>query len=159
MDDQSAQATALEQRVNRVLNGTAAFKAPPDLHLQVLARIERGAQVPWWRRRVPEWPRPAQLLFGLTGVATAAALVLLRPARHATLGTVLPHPAVLQRPAADLHTTLNLLAAFDRLLDALVGSLSNGVWYGALALCAAGYVGLFFLFALGYRLIQTPAAR
>jgi hypothetical protein len=160
MDHNSEQATALTQRVTRVLAGTAGFKAPPSLEARVLEGIERRARVPWWQRRVPEWPLLAQLLFGLTGVATAAALLLLRPATPRALGTVIAHPeAVLQRPAADLHATLNVLAVFHRLLDTIAGTLPDGVWYGGLALCAAAYLALFFLIAFCYRLVQTPASR
>ena len=149
----------LEQRVSQVLSGTAGFKAPQTLEARVLEGIERRARVPWWQRRVPEWPLVAQLLFGLTGVGTAAALLLLRPATHRTLGTVIGHPAVLQRPAADLHATLNVLAVFHRFLDTLAGALPDGVWYGGLALCAAAYFALFWLIAFCYRLAQTPASR
>jgi hypothetical protein len=150
----------LEQKVSQVLAGTAGFKAPQTLEARVLEGIERRAKVPWWQRRVPEWPLLAQLLFGLTGVATAAALLLLRPATPRALGTVIGHPAaVLQRPAADLHATLNVLAVFHRLLDTIAGALPDGVWYGGLALCAVAYVALFFLIVFGYRLVQTPASR
>lgn len=158
MDQQSAQ--ALEKRVTEVLAATAAFKAPQDLEARVLEAIERRARVPWWQRRVPEWPLLAQLLFGLTGIATAAALLLLRPATPRALGTVIGHPAaVLQRPAADLHATLDVLAVFHRLLDTMAGTLPEAVWYGGLALCAAAYVALFLLIVFCYRLVQTPASR
>jgi hypothetical protein len=160
MDHDSERATALEQRVTRVLAGTAGFKAPQGLEARVLADLERRAKVSWWQRRVPEWPLLAQLLFGLTGVATAAALLLLRPATPRALDTVIVHPAaVLQRPAADLHATLNVLAIFHRLLDTIAGALPDGVWYGGLALCAAAYLALFCLVAFCYRLVQTPASR
>jgi hypothetical protein len=159
MDPQSEQAAALEQRVTQVLAGTAVFNAPPSLEARVLEGIERRAKVPWWQRRVPEWPLLAQLLFGLTGKATAAALLLLRPATPRGLGTVIGHPAVLQRPAADLHATLNVLAVFHRLLETMAGALPDGVWYGGLALCAAAYLALFFLIAYCYRLVQAPASR
>jgi hypothetical protein len=149
----------LEQRVSQVLSGTAGYKAPHSLEARVLEGIERRARVPWWQRRVPEWPLVAQLLFGLTGVATAAALLLLRPATHRSLGTVIGHPAVLQRPAADLHATLNVLAVFHRFADTMAGTLPDGVWYGGLALCAAAYLALFWLIAFCYRLVQTPASR
>jgi hypothetical protein len=93
-------------------------------------------------------------------VATAAALLLIRPATPRSLGTVIGHPAaVLQRPAADLHATLDVLAVFHRLADTLAGTLPDGVWYGGLALCAAAYLALFFLIAFCYRLVQTPASR
>jgi len=158
MDHQSDPA-ALEQRVTQVLAGTAEFKAPQGLEARVLEGIERLAKVPWWRRRVPEWPLLAQLLFGATGVATAAAL-LLRPATPRSLGTVIGHPAaVLQRPAAELHATLDVLAVFHRLADTLASTLPDAVWYGGLALCAAAYLALFFLIAFCYRLVQTPASR
>ncbi|HTC52922.1 MAG TPA: hypothetical protein VK700_13380 [Steroidobacteraceae bacterium] len=158
MDQQSEQ--ALEQRVTQALAGTAQFKAPHTLEAQVLEGIERRARVPWWQRRVPEWPLLAQLLFGVTGIATAAALLLLRPATPRALGTAIGHPAaVLQRPAADLHATLNLLAVLHRLLDTMAGTLPDGVWYGGLALCAAAYIALFCLIAFCYRLVQTPASR
>src|SRR5580692_9874759 len=138
MDHKSEEPTTLEQRVTRVLAGTADFKAPSNLEARVLEGIERRAKVPWWQRRVPEWPLLAQLFFGLTGVATAAALLLLRPATPRALDKVIVHPAaVLQRPAADLHATLNVFAVFHRLLDTIAGTLPDGVWYGGLALCAA----------------------
>jgi hypothetical protein len=160
MDHDSEQATALEQRVSQVLAGTAGFKAPPSLEARVLEGIERRARVPWWQRRVPEWPWLAQLLFGLTGVVTAAALLLLRPATPRALGAVMAQPAaVLQRPAADLHATLSMLAVFHRLLDTIAGTLPERVWYGGLALCAAAYLALFCLIAFCYRLMQTPASR
>src|SRR5271154_3198990 len=106
MDRNSEAEAALEQRIARVLAGTAEFKAPEGLEARVLKIIERGAKVPWWQRRVPEWPLLAQLLFVLTGVVAAAALLLARPATPKVLGTVISRPAaLLQRPAADLHTT------------------------------------------------------
>ncbi|HEV2702728.1 MAG TPA: hypothetical protein VGV09_13935 [Steroidobacteraceae bacterium] len=160
MDHDSEKATELEQRVTRMLAGTAAFQAPRSLEAQVLEGIERRARVPWWQRRVPEWPLLAQLLFGLTGIATAAALLLIRPATPRVLGTVIGHPAaVLQRPEAELHTTLSILAVFHRLADTLAGTLPDVVWYGGMVLCAAAYVALFILIAFCYRLTQAPASR
>jgi hypothetical protein len=151
---------ALEQRIARVLTGTAGFKAPEGLEARVLKVIEQRAAVPWWQRRVPEWPVLAQLLFALTGIAAAAGLLLARPATPKVLGTVISQPAaLLQQPAADLHTTLNVLSVFHRLADTMIGALTDSVWYGGLALCAAAYVALFILLAFGYRLLQLPAAR
>lgn len=160
MDRKSESDTALEQRIARMLAGTAEFKAPQTLEARVLKLIERRAPLPWWQRRVPEWPYLAQLLFALTGVAAAAALLLARPATPKALGTVISQPAaLLQRPAADLHTTLTLLAVLHRVADSMLGALTDSVWYGSLALCAAAYVALFILIALGYRLLQVPSAR
>jgi hypothetical protein len=150
---------ALEQRVTRMVAGTAEFKAPADLAERVLSSIERRARVPWWQRRVMEWPRLAQLGFALTGMATAAALLLGRPATPKTLHAMIAQPgAVLRQPAADLHTTLNVLSVFHRVTDTIAGSLPDGVWYGGMALCAAAYMALFFLIVFGYRLLQAPAA-
>jgi hypothetical protein len=150
--------TALEARTARLLAGTAQFQAPDSIESRVLDGIERRVRVPWWQRRVPEWPLLAQVIFALTGIATAAALLLVRPRTPAPLSAVISQPsAVLQRPAADLHTTLNVLAALHRLADTLVGALP-GVWYGGLVLGAAAYLALFFLLALGYRLLLTPLA-
>jgi hypothetical protein len=150
---------ALEQRVTRMVAGTAEFKAPADLQERVLSSIERRARVPWWQRRVMEWPRLAQLGFAITGVATAAALLLGRPATPKTLHAMIPQAgAVLRQPAADLHTTLNVLSVFHRVTDTVAGSLPDGVWYGGMALCAAAYMALFFLIVFGYRLLQAPAA-
>ena len=160
MDHKAETDAALEQRIARVLAGTAEFKAPETLEARVLRVIERHTQVPWWQRRVPEWPLLAQLLFLVTGIVAAAALLLARPATPKALGTVISQPAVLlQQPAAELHTTLNLLSVFHRLADTMLGALTDGVWYGGLALCAAAYVALFFLIAFGYRLLQLPASR
>jgi len=153
MDRKSDTDTALEERVARVLSGTAEFTAPASLEARVLKSIERGAKVPWWQRRVPEWPLLAQLLFGLTGAATAAALLLVRPATPGSWS------AVISQPAAKVHATLDVLAVFHRLADTMAGALTEGVWYGGIALCVAAYVALFFLIALGYRLLQAPAAR
>ncbi|HTC44456.1 MAG TPA: hypothetical protein VK696_05345 [Steroidobacteraceae bacterium] len=150
--------TALEERTARLLAGTAQFKAPDSIESRVLAGIERRVRVPWWQRRVPEWPLLAQLIFAFTGIATAAALLLARPTTPAPLSAVIAQPAaVLQRPAADLHTTLSALASLHRLADNLVGAMP-GVWYGGLALGAAAYLALFFLVAFGYRLLVTPVA-
>jgi hypothetical protein len=150
---------ALAQRISRMVAGTAGFKAPHDLVDQVLGSIERRVKVPWWQRRVMEWPRLAQLGFALTGVATAAALLLGRPAAPKALHAVIPQAgAVLRQPAADLHTTLNVLSVFHRLTDTIAGSLPDAVWYGGMALCAAAYLALFFLIVFGYRLLQAPAA-
>jgi hypothetical protein len=150
--------TALEQRTARLLAGTAQFKAPDSIESRVLEGIERRVRVPWWQRRVPEWPLLAQVIFALTGIVTAAALLLVRPTTPAPLSAVIGKPAaVLQRPAADLHTTLNVLAALHRLADTLVGALP-GVWYGGLVLGAAAYLALFFLVAFGYRLLLQPLA-
>lgn len=161
MDHESQKAAELEQRVTRMLAGTAQYQAPRTLEAQVLAGIERCNRIPWWQRRVPEWPLLAQILFGLTGVATAAALLLIRTSTPRTLGTVIAHPAaaVLQRPAADLHTTLSILSIFHRLADTLAGTLPNVVWYGGMALCAAAYVALFLLIGFCHRLTQAPASR
>ena len=160
MDRKSAADTALEQRIARVLAGTAAFKAPDSLEAQVLKGIERGARLPWWQRRVMEWPLLAQGLFVLTGVATAAALLLARPATPNSLGAVMRQPAaLLKQPVAQLHITLDVLAVFHRVADTMAGALTDGVWYGGLALCAAAYVALFVLLALGYRLLKMPASR
>lgn len=150
---------ALEQRITRMVAGTAEFKAPEALVEQVLSDIERRVKRPWWQRRVMEWPRLAQVGFALTGIATAAALLLGRPTTPKTLGAMIRQPgAVLRQPAADLHTTLNVLAVFHRLTDTVAGSLPDGVWYGGMALCAAAYMALFFLIVLGYRLLQAPGA-
>jgi hypothetical protein len=153
MDRKAETDAALEQRIARLLAGTAQFKAPQGLEAQVLKGIERGAKVPWWQRRVPEWPLLAQLLFVLTGIAAAAALWLSRPATPKALGMVI------SRPAAKLHATLDVLAVFHRLGDTIAGALTDGVWYGGIALCAAAYVALFVLIAFGYRLLQMPASR
>ena len=150
---------ALEQRLSRLLAGTAEFKAPANLVAKVLGGIERRANVPWWRRRVMECPRPARIGFALTGVVTAAALLLGRPPTPQALGALIPQPgAALRQPAADLHTTLTVLRVFHRLTQTVAGSLPETVWYGGLALCAAAYVALFFLIVYGYRLLQSPAA-
>jgi hypothetical protein len=160
MDRKSEIDAALEQRIARVLAGTAEFKAPETLEARVLQGIERHARVPWWQRRVPEWPLLAQVLFALTGIAAAALLLLARPAPPKALGTVISQPAaLLKQPAADLHATLDMLAVFHRLADTIVGALTDSVWYGGLALCAAAYVALFLLLAFGYRLLQLPASR
>jgi hypothetical protein len=151
--------TALEQRTARLLAGTAQFKAPDSIESRVLEGIERRVRVPWWQRRVPEWPLLAQVIFALTGIATAAALLLARPKTPMALSAAMGQPtAVLQRPAADLHTTLNLLAALHRVADTLVGALPTRVWYSGLVLGAAAYVALFFLVVLGYRLLLQPLA-
>jgi hypothetical protein len=148
----------LEERTARLLAGTAQFKAPDSIESRVLADIERRVRVPWWQRRVPEWPLLAQLIFALTGIATATALLLARPRTPAPLSAVINGPSVvLQRPAADLHTTLNVFAALHRVADTVVGAMP-GVWYGGLALGAAAYLALFFLVAFGYRLLMTPVA-
>ena len=150
---------ALERRIARVLAGTAQFQAPQSIEAQVLNAIERSVKVPWWRRSVPEWPQPAQLGFALTGIAAAAAVLLGRPATPRALSTVISQPvAVLRQPAADLHTTMTVLAAVHRLTDTVAGSLPDGVWYGGIALCAAAYVALFFLVVFGYRLLLAPVA-
>jgi hypothetical protein len=147
---------ALEQRISRVLAGTAQFTAPQSIEAKVWSGIERAAQAPWWRRRVLEWPVLAQLAFVATGVTAAAAMVLGRPAK---LHAVISHPvAVLQQPAADLHATMNVLAIFHRLTDTVAGSLPDAVWYGGIALCAVAYVALFYLIVFGYRLLQAPLA-
>jgi hypothetical protein len=160
MDHKSEADAALEQRIARVLAGTAEFKAPENLEVRVLKLMERHANVPWWQRSVPEWPRLAQLLFLVTGIAAAAALLLARPATPKTLGSVISQPAaLLKQPAAELHTTLDMLSILHRFADTLLGSLTDGIWYGGLALCAAAYVALFFLIALGYRLLQPQASR
>jgi hypothetical protein len=145
-DDRQA---ALEQRIGRALAGTAKFKAPESLEVRVLDDIGRRAPVSWWRRRVLEWPLPAQLAFALTGVATAAALLLGRPATPKALS------AVINQPAAELHATLDVLAVMHRVADTMAGALPDEVWYGGLALCAATYVALFLLIAFGYRLLLT----
>ncbi len=151
--------TALEQRISRIVAGTAQFEAPHDLVDHVLGSIERHVNVPWWRRRVMEWPRLAQLGFALTGVATAAALLLGRPVTPRSVHAMILQPgAVLRQPAADLHTTLNVLSVFHRLTDTVAGSLPDGVWYGGIALCAAAYMALFFVIVFGYRLLQAPTA-
>jgi len=143
---------ALEQRIARVLAGAARFKAPESLQMRVLDAIGRRAQVPWWRRRVLEWPLLAQLAFVLTGVGTAAALLLARPATPKVLS------AVIRRPATQLHVTLDVLGVMHRFVESVVGSLPDEVWYGGVALCAATYVALFLLIAFGYRLLLSPAA-
>ncbi len=137
---------ALAERASRMLSGTARFQAPANLEAQVWNVIERGANVPWWKQRVAEWPLLAQFAFVVTGVVAAAALMLGRfatPSRFA---------------AAHLHTTLDVIAVFHRLTDTVAGSLPDGVWYGGIALCALAYVALFFLIVFGYRLLQAPAA-
>jgi hypothetical protein len=139
---------ALEERITRMVAGTAEFKAPQDLAERVLSGLERRVKVPWWQRRVMEWPRLAQAGFALTGIVTAVALLLGRPATPKTLGAII----------ADLHTTLNVLSVFHRLTDTVAGSLPDDVWYGGMALCAAAYVALFFLIVFGYRMLQAPAA-
>jgi hypothetical protein len=150
---------ALEQRISRVLTGTAQFKAPPSIEAQVWSGIEQAAKAPWWRRRVMEWPVLAQIAFAATGVMAAAALVLGRPATPAKLHAVINHPvAVLQQPAAELHATLNVLAIFHRLTGTVAGSLPDDVWYVGIALCALAYVALFYLIVFGYRLLQAPLA-
>jgi hypothetical protein len=148
-DDRQA---ALERRIAQVLAGTAKFTAPESLESRVLDGIGRRAQLPWWQRRVLEWPLLAQLAFALTGVATAAALLLGRPATPKALS------AVISQPAAQLHVTLDVLAVMRRFADTVAGSLPDDVWYGGLALCAATYVALFLLIAFGYRLLLTPVA-
>ena len=160
MDHKAEVDAALEQRIARVLAGTAEFKAPETLEARVLKVIERQRKVPWWQRRVPEWPPLAQLLFALTCIAAAAALLLARPATPKMLGTVISQPvSLLQQPAAQLHATLDMLSVFHRLADTIVGALTDSVWYGGLALCAAAYVALFILIAFGYRLLRQPASR
>jgi hypothetical protein len=52
-----------------------------------------------------------------------------------------------------------LLSVLHRVADSMLGALTDSVWYGSLALCAAAYVALFILIALGYRLLQVPTAR
>jgi hypothetical protein len=151
--------TALEQRIGRVLAGTAQFTTPQSLEAQVLEGIERRAKVPWWRRSVPEWPVLAQLGFAVTGIAAAATVLLGRTVAPKSLGTVISRPeAVLRQPATDLHTTLDVLSVFHRVTDTLAGNLPDGVWYGGMVLCAAAYVALFFLVVFGYRLLQAPVA-
>lgn len=160
MDRKPEDGAALEERTTRLLAGTAEYKAPEGLEARVLESIERRSRVAWWQRRVPEWPLLAQVLFVLTGIGTAAAVLLFRPATPTALGSVIAHPAtVLRQPAADLHTTLNVLAVFHRLADTMAGALPDRLWYGGMVLCAAAYLALFFLIAFCYRLLQAPASR
>ncbi|HTV77391.1 MAG TPA: hypothetical protein VMF03_03995 [Steroidobacteraceae bacterium] len=148
----------LEERAARVMAGTAEFAAPQDIAARVLAGIERRARVPWWQRRVMEWPALAQLAFALTGLATALLLLLGRPATPQELGSLLPQPAaVLRQPVAGLHATLDVLAVFHRLADTVAASLPDALWYGGIALCVAAYVALLALIVFGYRLLQAPA--
>jgi hypothetical protein len=149
----------LEERIGRVLNGTAKFEAPQGIEAQVWNGLERAARTPWWRRRVLEWPLLAQIGFAITGVLVAGALVFGRPAAHAKFHAVITHPVeVLQRPVADLHATLSVFSIFHRLTQTIAGSLPDGVWYGGIALCALAYVALFYLIVFGYRLLQAPLA-
>ena len=160
MDRNDAAELELEQRIARMLAGTAEFTAPEGLEARVLKSIERRARVPWWQRRVQEWPLLAQLIFVLTGAFAATILLLARPATLQSLGRALTQPAaVLRQPAADLHTTLDVLSVFHRVADTMAGTVTDDVWYGGLALCAAAYMALFCLIAAGYRLWQLPAAR
>ena len=149
---------ALEQRVSRVLAGTAEYKAPAGLAEELLKSLDRRRVVPWWQRRVMEWPLLAQLAFALTGIVTAAALLLGRPTAPKALGVIAQHRTVLRQPAADLHATLNVLAVFHRLTDTVANSLPDGIWYGGMVLCIGAYLALFFLIVFGYRLLQAPAA-
>jgi hypothetical protein len=156
--DGDAQAV-LTRGVSRMLAGTSAFTAPPNLEARVLAVVEQRMQLPWWRRRVPEWPWAARVVYGLAGLASAAALLLGRPATSPTLHAMVNQPAaVLRRPAADLHATLDVLSVFHRLTDTLAASVPDVLWYGGIILCASAYVALFFLVVFGYRLLQAPAA-
>ncbi len=151
--------TALEQRISRALSGTAQYQAPEQLEALVLERIARSAVVPWWQRRVPEWPPLAQIMFALTGIGTAAALLLSRFWTH-TFGSGIAAPAAaLQQPAAALRVTLGVLSVFHRVADTVAGALPDAVWYGGIAACIAAYLALFFLIVFGYRLLQTPASR
>jgi hypothetical protein len=157
MDHSQDDGGQLARSTTRALAGTARFSAPDDLEAVVLQRLDRRAAAPWWWRRVPEWPLPAQGLFALTGAAIAAALLLGRLATPRTVDALMSQSAsVLQQPVVDLRTTLNLLLVFDRLTDTIAGSLPDGVWYGGIALCAAAYVALFFLVVFGYRLLRAP---
>ena len=93
-------------------------------------------------------------------IAAAVALWLARLATPQSLGRLLTQPAaVLRQPAADLHTTLDVLSVLHRVADTMAGAVTNDVWYGGMALCAAAYMALFCLIAFGYRLRQLPAAR
>jgi hypothetical protein len=143
---------ALEQRVSRLLSGTAQYKAPQSIEAQVWSDIEHAGQTPWWRRRVLEWPVLAQIAFAATGVGAAAAMVLGRPSALPRLHALINQPAAaLQQPAADLHATMNVLATFHRLTDTVAASVPDEVWYVGIALCALAYLALFLLIAIGYR--------
>jgi hypothetical protein len=61
----------LEKLIDRVCREQPALKAPSTLSARVLAKIERRAALPWWRRSFTHWPVPVRAAF----VAACAAVI------------------------------------------------------------------------------------
>ncbi len=142
---------ALQRRVARALAGTAEFKAPQTLDALVLNGIERRMKVPWWRRRVPEWPLLAQVGFAMTGIAAARGAA--GEARHAE-GPERCDQSAGRRPAHHPGCARRVPAICRH----RGGRSARRCVVRRLALCTAAYVALFCLIVLGYRLLRAPAA-
>lgn len=50
----------LEQQISRALKSLPELKAPPTLTRRILARIEAGVELPWYRRSWQSWPAGLQ---------------------------------------------------------------------------------------------------
>ncbi|HTP38938.1 MAG TPA: hypothetical protein VMI92_05140 [Steroidobacteraceae bacterium] len=61
----------LERRVHRVLRAQPLRRAPVTLQQRVLDALRTQPALPWWRRSLLHWPRPAQALFALTAAGAA----------------------------------------------------------------------------------------
>lgn len=61
----------LERRISRVLRAQPLRRAPITLQQRVLNSLRAVPPLPWWRRSLLQWPRPAQVVFALTAAGAA----------------------------------------------------------------------------------------
>ncbi|HTY51381.1 MAG TPA: hypothetical protein VMB48_16980 [Steroidobacteraceae bacterium] len=143
-------ASRLEQRISGLLASIPPRSAPAELVPRVWAELARRRALPWWRRSVLEWPRPAQLAFLAAGLALAAAAVALR------LRAPLPAPGQILPGVQALIGLCGVLAhSASVLLHAIPGA-----WVrGGLLLGFTVYAALFALLALAHRLLDDTPAR
>ena len=102
---------ALEQWMNTLSVNQPLLRAPAGLQERVLAAVALR-QRQWWRQRITDWPRWAQSLLWLAGVASACVL----------LG--LPNSSV----ASDVGHWFELPAALLRVCVSLGSALASSGW-------------------------------
>ncbi|HUX74700.1 MAG TPA: hypothetical protein VMV25_12515 [Steroidobacteraceae bacterium] len=138
----------LERQVDRALRGLAPRRAPRSLEVRVIAELARRAALPWWRRRILQWPPAARAAF----IVVCGGLI--RFAWPAT-GWAIAEFGALRRSGAPalswIHYGAAAVSGAAQLLNVIAGALPMSWIAAGLVFAAMLYAALFGLGAVAYR--------
>jgi len=138
----------LERQIDRALRGLAPRRAPRSLESRVIAELARRAALPWWRRRIPQWPPAARVAF----IAVCGGVI--RLAWPATGWAIAEFGALrcCGTPSlAWIHYGVAAVSGAAQVLNVIASALPMSWIAGGLMFAAMLYAALFGIGAVAYR--------